>query len=223
MDTDQLNSLVYNLARSNRLRVAYRGVVTGDLWPPVLAEAGRWNYLVSNTTDSDAITAQGHWVCVLTSPSGNTIFFDPLGDPPQSRWLTRLRENTPGRCWYSTASVQSQVSLMCGVYCLLFGYQVIEEEYTYQQFIAQFHSVSELERQQNDAICLELASRRFNNLAGVLSCDAVVQHNIYDPANSHRLRRRRYYYRRVFRSGNSSRPYCFTTMHSSSGSARLPR
>jgi hypothetical protein len=93
-----------------------------------------------------------HWVAYYIPKQGNCEYFDSLGLPPPEEVIQYLKK-AHRSITYSSFTIQSKESVLCGYYCVLFLIERLNK-ISYLDFLYQFHLTGErLER--NDVILLK--------------------------------------------------------------------
>jgi hypothetical protein len=73
--------------------------------------------LIVNTDDS--MSPGEHWCGIYFDINAKGYFFDPLGNPPLTEWISFLSSGN-GTWEFLTCNVQPKMSINCGLYVMLF-------------------------------------------------------------------------------------------------------
>jgi len=111
LDSQQLHWLVRT---DRRLRPSFLGVFPADRLPPTHSPGAG---LIVNTDLADQPGT--HWVAMYWDGDGRAEFFDSYGQTPQS-YHPSWRNYLGRECRYTTRSLQSPQTTVCGHYCLYY-------------------------------------------------------------------------------------------------------
>lgn len=146
MDTRQiLNDLSHLCCKSKKKKNF--AVLPADFLPKKVPT--RPFYLVINTSASNEGPGE-HWVCMyVPAKSSQSIeYFDSFGLPALNKHFRKFIKNNCTHYIYNKVQLQSNISTVCGEFCVVFLTQRCCEKKNLQQFINQF-STTKLE--MNDA------------------------------------------------------------------------
>lgn len=96
-------------------------------------------YLVVNTATSFEPPGE-HWVCMYLpkKSNGNIEYFDSFGLPAINKYFVRFLKNNCKQYNYNPFQVQSNISNLCGEFCVMFLHARCKNRQTLTEFIKQF-------------------------------------------------------------------------------------
>lgn len=63
-----------------------------------------------------------HWIAIYLPKQGNAVYFDSFGQPPTGLIQSFLEEQVKNQWLYSRKKLQSDFSVSCGHFCIVFLY-----------------------------------------------------------------------------------------------------
>lgn len=96
-------------------------------------------YLVVNTSPSFDPPGE-HWVCMyLPKKSSEKIeYFDSFGFPATNKYFIKFLKNNCEQYNYNPVQIQSNISNLCGEFCVMFLHARCKDKMNLQEFVKQF-------------------------------------------------------------------------------------